>query len=410
MFYPETRLTRDVKQPTVRKYAYNLTTGIPLLAKTLICQNSRQERSQVSFYKTSQYRPGQFKNTAFQRQHFSAQCADTSMVLKLIHLNKVKPYRRYDGPLAMLFNSRCVQNTTTEPVVHDAYLESVALAQAYARVVEPDIDQTVFFGELADTVQLLMSPLKFFVKQYKRLHKQNVRSSRKFSGKSLVSSLTDNWMQYRYGIMPALSDADGLMKLFDVRAARPVAWKLRKRNRYLSSPATTSVSKIYKELREEAYWMYRVTETNSTDVHAKVFYRINDLAEYEMGMQGRSRYQLARQAWDLVPFSFVEDWVFDVGTWITNRCPIPGCQVLGNSISIKRTRNVELYVDIASLNSNMTFATRVDSMMKFVDFKYERCPGGAPATEPLLSPAIMNLKRSFDSVSLIWQQMPYKKR
>jgi hypothetical protein len=210
--------------------------------------------------------------------------------------------------------------------------------------------------------------------------------------------------------MPALSDADGLMKLFDVRAARPVAWKLRKRNRYLSSPATTSVSKIYKELREEAYWMYRVTETNSTDVHAKVFYRINDLAEYEMGMQGRSRYQLARQAWDLVPFSFVEDWVFDVGTWITNRCPIPGCQVLGNSISIKRTRNVELYVDIASLNSNMTFATRVDSMMKFVDFKYERCPGGAPATEPLLSPAIMNLKRSFDSVSLIWQQMPYKKR
>lgn len=218
----------------------------------------------------------------------------------------------------------------------DAGLVSQAITEANANVKVADVDLMVMAAELDESVRLLHSIGRRFLKVYRAFRRFNFKALRKMrQGRiSDQEALRQAWLEYRYGIRPIYYDLKGIYKYLKRHgelAARHTARA--SADSVTSSSTTSSYAGIYPYpngtmCRLKVYYD-RWTEQSQT-VRAGVLYatEFSNAFTKRLALLGVDRPMSS--AWDLIPFSFIVDWFVSIGPFVASWEPKPGCNMLAS--------------------------------------------------------------------------------
>jgi len=189
------------------------------------------------------------------------------------------------------------------PMVNELKLETITKYRD--RLKDQDVNLLVMGGERAQTLSL-------FVEAYKRLHSLiTVKRDVFKSLKRYVSdpkAISNDYLAFKFGVMPLLSDIDGLMKkLAEFEYSAPT-----------SSDNVVIVKsgkkKILNDVVKLGFNNYRVYGTITYNTSVK--YHIEDATA--RSFQRFGLVNLADVAWELTPWSFVVDWFVPIGDLISS--------------------------------------------------------------------------------------------
>lgn len=209
----------------------------------------------------------------------------------------------------------------------DVYEKAVTAAFARANAAETLLLATI--GEFHETVDLLVSLLRragkllLKIKSAEALLDLNNRGVGKFAKRG-TRKIRAQWLEYRYGLRPLILEIDNTIKAFNSSVGtskRATFRSLEKYEREISDTHATSPE--YDTLRKS-----RVTITARAGVLADVEFSYLNVWGVD---------QLLDSAWELIPFSFIVDWFFNVGKVVASWSPDYGVRVLASWCVVERT-------------------------------------------------------------------------
>lgn len=227
----------------------------------------------------------------------------------------------------------------------DAVRLERALQRAMAKLTEPSVDMAVNLAEVGQTIKMIRRPLSAVGDGLKRIlrppRKTGSTAKRKRSltseAKKLPQYIADRWLEARYGLMPAIIDVNEGIKMYNAGIGRILRAYDRHAAVEVERKCTSTVS-------QASYWVYPFMLQHDTEFTTRA--RATVYFERERGpvwdsfhiatQLGLNPLYAASTVYELIPFSFVLDWAFDVGTWLKATSPHVGLSILGVTLSIKR--------------------------------------------------------------------------
>lgn len=299
----------------------------------------------------------------------------------------------------------------TYPSTNEKYL---ALNGAWEKINREDFGIALWLAELRETIEMLRSPLSGFRKLWNEFFHSSRKLS-KYGGKTLGDSLTSQWLEYRMGITPFILDILAILKLYEDGLTRHERTMEKATRRILDTDGEPvqyyKGNKLYSLPAHMVYISYTETRFQKRAVTARYYYRRNARLAETLARLGFSPAALLAVGWELVPYSFVVDWVFNVGQWLNSIVPAPGIDILGNTVSSKQTLHSYIVCDWATYYNDGTYPkVKVDCASSTFIEGYTRTVNNPTPVRPALQANILNLKRSVDSISLIWQNLPLKRK
>lgn len=196
-----------------------------------------------------------------------------------------------------------------------------------------DFSGAIFLGELPETVQGVTRPLTAVLKSYRYVRRgkfskavetlkmQHVSRGSTFKVDRAASS---QWLSLRYGWLPLLSDAYSATEAYDVltKAADLATVKVRSTNTF----TVAQPSQAQPELNRS--FVVRTQTILRTDVRRSVL--------ASLGFEDP-----LLLAWELLPFSFVVDWVYDVGSYLELQFGLPASHTTSYITTVKQTSTVK---------------------------------------------------------------------
>jgi hypothetical protein len=186
-------------------------------------------------------------------------------------------------------------NDLREPLVRDIYEKANA----------PVFEGAVFLAELAETVTSLRHLL---VGTLKGITKVTEKSKQL---KHLLLHPEELWLWYRYFLLPAMLDAEDIIAAFQEQL--PID---RVSDGIEKTPWETVTGSIHADDCTYSPW--------PIDINYESKYRysgggaIDLIFRHDPHKWGVSAYDLVRAGWEIIPFSFVLDWFYDVGSWLAS--------------------------------------------------------------------------------------------
>lgn len=190
---------------------------------------------------------------------------------------------------------------TSAPEVYYSDRE-YALQKAYAKANETTAHLMVTVAELRETLRMLRNPLyglrKFLVKLLTR--KKRYRKS------PFDDVARDTWLEYRYGVMPLILDANDILAAYKAKASNiyKADATVRRRNPISKWSKLYDVGAGY-----QTTFDFELSEVFKTS--AGLYTSVAD-----PGIWGLGATQVLPTVWELIPWSFVWNWFLDVDTWI----------------------------------------------------------------------------------------------
>jgi hypothetical protein len=187
--------------------------------------------------------------------------------------------------------------------IHDALSE--VSTEAAARVARPDVEGYVETAEARQTLESFDVRQWNLRRQVEKELRYALKKGKRFPISVPAQVMANNWLKYRYGILPALR----LLEQTLVTGSRI-------QTRRETARAGTTVAGSQQWTKNAIGGFYDVEYTVSREWNASV--RAGILYEYErfLSANGMSLADLPAAAWELVPWSFVADWVFNTGSYI----------------------------------------------------------------------------------------------
>lgn len=171
-----------------------------------------------------------------------------------------------------------------------------------------DFSAAVFLGELPETVSMVAEPCMSVLKSYRYARKGKFSKARKVLSEYLSQtgrtfkvdrSASSNWLALRYGWIPAISDAYAAVDAYHaLRASVPRKTRLRSKNTLKIPQTQSSLLKFQVFERTFRTQVILETETKQTVLESLGFANP------------------ALLAWELLPLSFVVDWVISIGDYL----------------------------------------------------------------------------------------------
>lgn len=167
------------------------------------------------------------------------------------------------------------------------------------------------------------------------------------AGRFLAKSFANNWLKYRYGIRPVVQDVQNILK-----ALNNLGKTQRKTTRaYAVVDSTTSVSGVSTVGILSQPWTNMVHDRY--EVRGMSLDDVDLSLSNEIGFTSKGLYTLP---WELVRYSFVIDWVLNVGDIIGALTPAVGWKMLGSSLVANRVVTNAYSAGITTNTSPLTYS------------------------------------------------------
>lgn len=143
-----------------------------------------------------------------------------------------------------------------------------------------------------------------------------------------VSAAANLYLLYRYGLAPLLKDIAGIME-----GSRKLAGKMRSSSRAKVSHQVASTVNFSGPSQMTGVTQYGGTISYQNEITVRAM----SLDEFDASVyfhQGFSAKGLLGVPWELTPYSFVVDWVANVGDLMYALIPSPGLRQLGQCVSV----------------------------------------------------------------------------
>lgn len=275
-------------------------------------------------------------------------------------------------------------------------MKNIAVMQAFAKIDEANANIYATIGELGKTVSYVATVIKRIVLLLKQFSKA-VLQLRNVVGS--VAKISDLWLEYRYAIRPLYFEVEGLLKAFDSDETL--------RTRLSSSDEWTDSDSDSVLLEASDVNVTRTTSYNrKISVSAGVLLS-HDIQKMSLAMKLGTQ-DLPLGAWELVPYSFIIDWVFNVGTWLKAWTPHVHTSVIASWVTVRtETRELRTISNVVPTPtktdpSGHKFA-RIES---FVPGGYtrdivtvDRTPDVAPSSIPQLN-LKLNIQKGIDIIAI----------
>lgn len=149
--------------------------------------------------------------------------------------------------------------------------------------------------------------------------------------KQVLSAACNRWLQYRYGIMPLVSDITTVMGMLVDNVPPPILKSKSARNWVARSKVTTEYSKRIPPF----VFNFKITRVKGHSYSAKQWFTQDDdrvPSSYKMGLHPS---QAAKILWNSIPWSFVVDWVVNIDNWLTGITDVPWIKLGPNVVTAK---------------------------------------------------------------------------
>jgi hypothetical protein len=243
---------------------------------------------------------------------------------------------------------------------------------------EPDFDGAVFVAELGETVQELR-------RIFQGVLTGLLKTGKKKKSSALVHFLLNPeelWLWYRYFLLPAMMDAENIMK-----AINPIA----------------EIDRVQDGSRATDQVISGVGDINlSSEIHCTAEFRtvysygiggaMDISRRFDPHRWGFSAFDMVRAAWERIPFSFVFDWFVNFGDWLASI----------REIVLEVEQSYSTYAIDAT--TEITFDSRWNLDTNPVTtnlFLMDRKTDVVPPKTPLVDKNWVNVLRVVDAISLI---------
>lgn len=172
------------------------------------------------------------------------------------------------------------------------------------------------------------------------------------------------WLQYRYGIRPIISDVNNIVK-----ALGNIALKRRKTTRSSTRLTRSTLISGSSSSGVLTYpWVNQVNDqitVRGVSLDDVDFSLLDDL-----GLSGKG---LLTLPWELVPYSFVADWMLNIGDFLNAIAPAIGWNHLGSCLTVETVRtNVYTITDCVSNTSGWSVVKKQTGTVGITQIAKER--------------------------------------
>ena len=215
----------------------------------------------------------------------------------------------------------------------DPGLESRAVIKALAKLKDQKVNLAVAFGERHETAKLLVSTLSGLTKAARSLRHGDMRGVAKGLGlrgspkAPRGQTFPQKWLELQYGWLPLYSDVYGATAALN-EADRNTA------DRY----AATVTGKVGSDRSSNTPPQYRNYGYSVYTVNKEfegAFCRLDYFLEnpFLASLSSLGITNPLEVAWELVPFSFVADWFYPVGNYLSSLDAALGWKFRGGSLT-----------------------------------------------------------------------------
>jgi hypothetical protein len=184
--------------------------------------------------------------------------------------------------------------------------------QALNNANDQHIDLATTLAESKKTVNEIASLVRQVALSYKHLRRGNWNAALRIItgskvGKSVNKNPSSAWLRYQYGIMPIMRDVQGLIKLLDADFKKEGA-------HFVAKSSAVESAFLVPTFPPSHYKMWSEVKSLKYGATAKYYYRVDDTM-LEM-LSNLTTLQPLTVVWELLPYSFIVDWFFPIGSFL----------------------------------------------------------------------------------------------
>jgi hypothetical protein len=248
----------------------------------------------------------------------------------------------------------------------DQKLIDTCVREFYLEVADLKANLAASLAQYNQTIDLVANKanqLAHAAKQLKRGNFYGVCDTLGIKRRSdLPGTFSKSWLELTYGWTPLLSDIHGALRLVGDRPLRRFV-EVRKRS-----------SSVQPLSGHNGDFPHKGTCSINDSVTSKALITVTDRNLQTLQQAGITNPALL--AWELLPWSFVVDWIYPIGDWLQARTAMQGVTVSQYSLTSTRDINVQVQLTAPGYIKPAQF------------FGYEKRKRRSTALPPLPSPVL----------------------
>lgn len=247
-------------------------------------------------------------------------------------------------------------------------------------------------AEVDKTLALLASYMDEFRKIYTHIRQNNPRA--------LIGDASALYLMTRYGLMPTVGDIQNTIRALNAKLGLIVETTRSQEIYSESSEYTTSSTDVGTVIING-----RVRVSNNITVRGWSLDQYNRTLTDALGLNSKN---LLTVAWELQKFSFVYDWIANIGDFIGSIVPLFGVTQFTSGYTIECVQTRQYEVTGFALVSPSTFTLlTAPSGSCTMSVRSKRRIAGLLAPSLIIKPdfKLSKLTRVLDAFTLLWQQM-----
>ena len=268
----------------------------------------------------------------------------------------------------------------TAPVIDVQPLIDIAVNKAYANM---DLSQAMALATLAESRSAVSSMKQIFFRLFKILKNAKKLNIKALRNELRPKELADRWMELRYAIRPLIFDAKQVCDALNYELEHD-----RQTFRgYATETETTEETVLESRFAGTYIREWKRTSFQTVEVRSGVLAYIDNLTPLNTwGIDS-----VIETGWELVPFSFIVDWFFNIGDTIAAWTPEFGLRTLASwyVINTVTTRRLDLVGHYATSEACTWQGTCHDTYLRdgvgsyyVVENRKERVPNPSRAILP----------------------------